>query len=166
MAYDHFFTVLIVLVSISLTSSYYHPTRDVLFEQDNDESYSMATSEQGSSMIDVEDLVKARSLQALLAGSKVAVNKASKSTSSKTQNQKGSKSWTSLRLHVEIMMVVSERWVRTNWLLIFRIVTEVFFGVSCAWWAEGDCKFGSEWLTCVLGKFCNNGTIFTVGISS
>lgn len=55
-----------------------------LFRQDDDESYSMATSEQGSSMIDVEDLVKVRSLQALLAGSKMAVNKASKSTSSKS----------------------------------------------------------------------------------
>ncbi|KAL0705048.1 hypothetical protein Bca4012_071473 [Brassica carinata] len=44
----------------------------------------MATSEQGSLMIDVEDLVKARTFQALLAGSKVAVNKAYDHTSSKT----------------------------------------------------------------------------------
>lgn len=44
----------------------------------------MAKSEQGSSMIDVEDLVKARILEALLAGSKVVVNKASNSTSSES----------------------------------------------------------------------------------
>ncbi|KAJ4915173.1 hypothetical protein Rs2_00723 [Raphanus sativus] len=83
-------TVLLILVSICLTSGYSHPTRDLLFKQD-DESYSMSTSEQGSSMIDVEDLVKARSLQALLAGSKVAVNKA-KSTSFKGSKKKKHKS--------------------------------------------------------------------------
>ncbi|CAH8386907.1 unnamed protein product [Eruca vesicaria subsp. sativa] len=86
MAYNLLLTVLIVLVSISLTSSYSHPTRDVLFKQADDESYSMATIEQGSSMIDVEDLVKARSLQALLAGSKVDVNEASNGTSFKSND--------------------------------------------------------------------------------
>ena len=116
MAYNLLLTVLIVHVSISLTSSYSHPTRDVLFKyeedlesdlatflyvyvklwtntyyfymfrQDDDESYSMATSEQGALMIDVEYLVKARTFQALLAGSKVAVNKAYDSTSSKSND--------------------------------------------------------------------------------
>ncbi|KAH0878344.1 hypothetical protein HID58_065738 [Brassica napus] len=86
MAYNILLTVFIVHVSISLTSSYSHPTRDVLFKQDDDESYSMATSEQGSLMIDVEDLVKARTFQALLAGSKVAVNKAYDHTSSKSND--------------------------------------------------------------------------------
>ncbi|KAG2269172.1 hypothetical protein Bca52824_063727 [Brassica carinata] len=57
-----------------------------MFRQDDDESYSMATSEQGSLMIDVEDLVKARTFQALLAGSKVAVNKAYDHTSSKSND--------------------------------------------------------------------------------
>lgn len=51
-----------------------------LNRQDDVESYSMTTSQQGSSMLDVEGLVKARSLQVLFAGSKVAVNKASKSS--------------------------------------------------------------------------------------
>lgn len=49
----------------------------------------MATSDQGSSiMIEVEDLVKARSLQALVAGSKVVVNKKAvpKSSSTKSKN--------------------------------------------------------------------------------
>ena len=40
------------------------------------------------------------------------------------------------------------------------------FGVSCTLWEEGDCEFGSKWSTCVLGVFCNNGIISTVGISS
>lgn len=57
-----------------------------VFRQD-DESYFMATGGQGSSMIDVEDLAKARSLQALVAGSKVVVNKASKSTSKSTSTK-------------------------------------------------------------------------------
>lgn len=50
-----------------------------LNRQDDVESFSMTTSRQGSSMLDVEGLVKARSLQVLFAGSKVAV-KASKSS--------------------------------------------------------------------------------------
>ncbi|KAF8116250.1 hypothetical protein N665_0020s0102 [Sinapis alba] len=89
MAYNLLLTVLLVLVSISLTSVYSHPTRDVLFKQ---ESYSMATSEQGSSITDVEDLVKARSLQTLVSSSKLVVNKASKSTSSKSSKKKKHKS--------------------------------------------------------------------------
>ncbi|KAL0703557.1 hypothetical protein Bca4012_069982 [Brassica carinata] len=48
----------------------------------------MTTSQQGSSMLDVEGLVKARSLQVLFAGSKVAVNKASKSSGSKKRKHK------------------------------------------------------------------------------
>lgn len=45
------------------------------------------------------------------------------------------------------------------------VVTEEFFGVSWTLWAEGDCEFGSKWLICVLGVFCNNGIISTIGIS-
>lgn len=55
-----------------------------VFRQE-DESYFMATSDQGSSMIDVDDLAKARSLQALVTGSKVVKNKKSKSTSTKSE---------------------------------------------------------------------------------
>ncbi|KAJ4916486.1 Uncharacterized protein Rs2_02036 [Raphanus sativus] len=60
----------------------------------------MATSEQGSSMIDVEDLVKARVLEALLAGSKVVVNKASNNTSSESSKKKKYKSRVVLPLEV------------------------------------------------------------------
>ncbi|CAH8372943.1 unnamed protein product [Eruca vesicaria subsp. sativa] len=94
MASNVLLTVLLVLVSISLTSGSSRPSRDVLVKQDDVESYSMASSQQGSSMLDVEDLVKARSLQALLAGSKVAGNKASKSTSSESSKKKKHKSKT------------------------------------------------------------------------
>ncbi|CAH8385127.1 unnamed protein product [Eruca vesicaria subsp. sativa] len=85
MAYNLLLTVLIVLASLSLASCYSHPTRDVLFKQDDAESYSIATSQQGSY---VEDLVKVRSLQALVAGSKVAVIKASKKSGSKKRKHK------------------------------------------------------------------------------
>ncbi|KAL0865283.1 hypothetical protein Bca101_044401 [Brassica carinata] len=88
MANNLFITVLLLLASLSLASCYSHPTRDVLFEQDDVESYSMTTSQQGSSMLDVEDPMKARSLQVLFAGSKVAVNKASKSSGSKKRKHK------------------------------------------------------------------------------
>lgn len=44
-----------------------------LFRQEY-ESFLVATNDQGSSMIVVEDLVKTRSLQALVDGSKVVVN--------------------------------------------------------------------------------------------
>ncbi|XP_033128646.1 uncharacterized protein LOC103871525 [Brassica rapa] len=87
MAYNLLITVLLVLASLSLASCYSHPTRDVLFKQDDVESYSMTTSQQGSSMLDVEGLVKARSLQVLFAGSKVVV-KASKSSGSKKRKHK------------------------------------------------------------------------------
>ncbi|CAG7868277.1 unnamed protein product [Brassica rapa] len=87
MAYNLLITVLLVLASLTLASCYSHPTRDVLFKQDDVESYSMTTSQQGSSMLDVEGLVKARSLQVLFAGSKVAV-KASKSSGSKKRKHK------------------------------------------------------------------------------
>uniref|UniRef100_A0A1J3JI35 Uncharacterized protein n=1 Tax=Noccaea caerulescens TaxID=107243 RepID=A0A1J3JI35_NOCCA len=78
------YLIVLVLVSISVTSVYSLSTRDAVLKHD-DESYFMATSDQGSSiMIEVDDLAKARSLQALVAGSKVVVNKAaSKSTSTK-----------------------------------------------------------------------------------
>ncbi|CAA7026274.1 unnamed protein product [Microthlaspi erraticum] len=55
--------VLLVLVSVSITSVYSRSTRDSVLKQD-DESYPMATSDQGSSIItDVEDVAKARSLR-------------------------------------------------------------------------------------------------------
>ncbi|VVA90328.1 unnamed protein product [Arabis nemorensis] len=81
--------VLLVLVSLSVTSVYSLSTRDAVSKQDY-ESYLMATttSDQGSSMIDVEDLAKARSLQDLVAGSKVVVNKKSKSSSTKNSKKK------------------------------------------------------------------------------
>ncbi|CAN6884026.1 unnamed protein product [Brassica oleracea] len=88
MAYNLLITVLLVLASLSLASCYSHPTRDVLFKQDDVESFSMTTSRQGSSMLDVEGLVKVRSLQVLFAGSKGAVNKASKSSGSKKRKHK------------------------------------------------------------------------------
>ncbi|WZZ56789.1 hypothetical protein YC2023_056896 [Brassica napus] len=88
MAYNLLITVLLVLASLSLASCYSHPTRDVLFKQDDVESFSMTTSRQGSSMLDLEGLVKARSLQVIFAGSKVAVNKASKSSGSKKRKHK------------------------------------------------------------------------------
>ncbi|CAH2038628.1 unnamed protein product [Thlaspi arvense] len=83
--------VLLVLVSLSVTSVYSLATRDAVFKQDG-ESYFLATRDQGSSMIEVEDIAKARSLQALVAGSKVVVNKASKSTSTKSSKKKKHKS--------------------------------------------------------------------------
>uniref|UniRef100_A0A1J3GHU9 Transmembrane protein n=1 Tax=Noccaea caerulescens TaxID=107243 RepID=A0A1J3GHU9_NOCCA len=86
------YLIVLVLVSISVTSVYSLSTRDAVLKHD-DESYFMATSELGSSiMIEVEDLAKARSLQALVAGSKVVVNKAaSKSTSTKSKSSKKKK---------------------------------------------------------------------------
>ena len=43
MAYNLLLTVLIVHVSISLTSSYSHPTRDVLFKYEEDLESDLAT---------------------------------------------------------------------------------------------------------------------------
>ncbi|CAA7028096.1 unnamed protein product [Microthlaspi erraticum] len=80
MASNHLLTVLLVLVSVFLTSGHSLSTRDAVMKQD-DESYLMATGDQGTLMIVVEDQAKARSLQALVTGSKVvAVSKESSST--------------------------------------------------------------------------------------
>ncbi|VVA90329.1 unnamed protein product [Arabis nemorensis] len=87
MASNLLLIVLLVLFSLSVTSVYSLSTRDTVSKQE-DESYFMAMSDQGSSMINVDDLAKARSLQALVAGSKVVKNKKSKSTSTKSTKQK------------------------------------------------------------------------------
>ncbi|KFK43091.1 hypothetical protein AALP_AA1G078400 [Arabis alpina] len=104
MAYNIFLIVLLVLFSLSVTSVYSLSTRDAISKQD-DESYFMATTsgestctndsplattsdQRSSMMIDVEDLAKARSLQALVDGSKVAVKKKSKTKSSKKHKKK------------------------------------------------------------------------------
>ncbi|CAL9238682.1 unnamed protein product [Arabidopsis halleri] len=85
---------LLVLASLSVAFGYSLSTR-AAFSQQEDESFLVATNDQGSSMIVVEDLVKTRSLQALVDGSKVVVNeevpKRRSTKSSKTKKPKSEK---------------------------------------------------------------------------
>ncbi|CAA0295596.1 unnamed protein product [Arabidopsis thaliana] len=65
--------LLVLLGSLYVAFGYSLSTR-AAFSKQEDESFLVVTNDQGSSIIVVEDLGKTRSLQALVDGSKVAVN--------------------------------------------------------------------------------------------
>ncbi|CAA0176387.1 unnamed protein product [Arabidopsis thaliana] len=90
MASNLLLIVLLVLVSLSLASGYSFSTRDAVSKQD-DESYIMTTSDQDSSMVVLEDVVKGRRLLTRVVRSGAVVNKSSSKSYPSKSKKKDSK---------------------------------------------------------------------------